>query len=433
MPTPTCTNKLSPFKYLRITPTCQNPWVAAGNFQPNNPNLPYEGGITAPHCGLEGTVVPFDPATGCPRGITCPATPTYINQCTVINWYGLTGSAPLVDSTVAASANLLCSPPLVNYALKPEDLWRQFNCCSGLTPVPYSLACFGPGNPPNPFPPTYPTCPPTYCPGGALNPCVNGNNPIIPCTTAFPVDGITQFITQISASSLTSVQGPYGVFNFVIQPPSFPSSLDSTGSACSSTPPPIPTYGSNTNPFFNLFQGAQTPIKGYGNYNPIVFTIGGCANVPQPLGAQPCGPCSQLVTLLYIGTLCSSDVSGCRPFLYDLVANNNFLSCTIPTPETPDMFPVYYYDYIYANVVFTITDSNGYPRRCKNKPFNASCFLSVAPYNSDASFCVNFGQTRSCGGLNVIVVSNLVSINCLTWGGPVYVITTPATCFNELL
>jgi len=229
---------------------------------------------------------------------------------------------------------------------------------------------------------------------------------------------------------LSTVQsGPYGIFNFCIQPPSFPSSLDTSGnnSTCPSTTVCTP-YGQNPNPFFNLFQGLSTPLKGYGNYNPIVFTIGACLNTPQPLGASPCGPCSQLVTLLYIGAVCKS--STCDPELYGAVDNKNSGLCTIAPNDT---FNVYYFNYIYANVVFSITDSQGYSRRCKNKPFNSSCFLKVSPYNNNKDFCVNFGQTRACGGINLIVVSDIVSLNCLMWGGPVYVITIPATCYGELL
>lgn len=423
---PTCTPTESPFKYIRITPLCTNPWVCAGDFDPNT-SQPFPG-ITGP-CGITGTVVTPDPYSGCPRGVTC-TTPTYLNQCTVINWYGLTGSAPLVDSTVSASANLLCPNALINYMLKPQEIAAQFTCCdSSLPPISYNLPCFGK----NPGPPLG-NCYPQLCPG-VPNPCYPGPpNPPSPCTTDYPVDGICQFITQISASLCNTIQsGGYGVYNFLIKPPSFPASLDSSG--CYTDPLQNPCY--NPSSFFTPFQGAPTPIKGYGNYNNILFTIGACFNVPPPPGGTACGPCSQLVTLLYIGKICDN---GCAPQLppfqkYDDVDNKNFDCCTIPGSPL-DTFPVFFYNYIYANVLFSITDSSGNNRRCKNKPYNSSCFLSVAPYltliGEEAAFCVYFGQTRNCGGLNVIVVNSRVPINCLMWGGPVYVITTPKLCYTAL-
>ena len=258
-----------------------------------------------------------------------------------------------------------------------------------------------------------------------------------------PVDGICQFITQICGSHVNTYdnyQGSslnqYGVYSFTIQRPTFPPSADSNcgtnaTSGCLST----------QNPLFTFFSGAggnQYTQNGYGNYNNLNFVIGGCAN-ENPT----CAPCSQLVTLVYIGAICQDFSMGCAlQQAGPPLANINTDCC-------PDRFtfPIYYYQYVWANCLFSITDSNGYPRRCKNTIFNRNCYLKVAPYQQ-LDFCVYFAQTRNCGatytpfgvnipqktttGVNVLVVSSLVPLNCLLWGTAVYIVTKPALCFSLL-
>jgi hypothetical protein len=232
-----------------------------------------------------------------------------------------------------------------------------------------------------------------------------------------------QFITQICGSATnvaqsSAVASPYGVYNFLIKQPTFPISLDSNDYNSN------PSCFTPSNPFANFFQSNVNPIKGYGNYNPIQFTIGACFN-----GLQSQGPCSQLVTLIYIGALCQTPTCVQLPVGGYSVDNKNLAVCD----NVPSSTDVYFYPYYYANIKFSITDASGNPRRCKSK-YGANCFLSVAPYAAAdaAQFCVYFGQTRSCGGLNQIIVNNIVDLTCLLYGGTVYVITAAKTLYSLL-
>lgn len=397
-------SSVSPFNYLRITPTCSFPWVAAGNFLPNFPSVENPLGVSS--CtGLTGTVIPIDPSTGCLRNYACPApVTTFLNQATVINWCGIGASVPLVDSTAVVAINLACcTGPLVNYGLTPQEVQAQFSCCpSGTFVVPLEQTCFSPTG-------VFPPC-------SLIANCVSGNGP----TPTIPVcsDGIMQFIGQICGSATNVAQSsgapsPYGVYSFLIKPPTFPLSVDSSGYGATSL-----SCFTNSNPFFNFFQSNINPQSGYGNWNPLSFTIGACFG-----GSTPLGPCSQLVTLVYIGSVCRTD---CEPVVYDL-AYPNINNCN----PAAGPFQIDFHPFYYANILFSITDSNGYPRRCKSK-YGQNCYLKVAPYTAaDAlNFSVYFGQTRSCGGINQIVVNNLVDLTCLLYGGTVYIITSANTPFK---
>lgn len=299
--------------------------------------------------------------------------------------------------------NLVCSPK-ANVGLKPEILSARYGCCPLDVTVPLDQSCFALSNV-------------TECATVTRN-CIplpdNSGSVVLP-----QADGIMQFITQICGSATnvaksSSLASPYGVYSFIIKPPRFPATFDTSG------------FGSNFpscyngNPFTQFFQQQAIPLEGYGNYNWINFTIGSCFN-----GLVPTGPCSQLVTLLYIGSICTDVLCTQQPVGGQLIPRKNLCSILLP-----DLL-AYYYPYYYANVKFSITDSNGYPRRCKSK-FGVNCYLKVEPYSpaDAAQFCVYFGQTRNCGGVNQILVNTLVDLTCLLYGGNVYVITSAKTRYS---
>ena len=413
-----CNATASPFQYLRITPTCGNPWIAAGNFVGTTNDSPAYGitGVTFGCSGITGLVPSKDPNTGCPRpnptcGVNGLPVPSYLlNQCTIISWTNIGATAiPLVDSTVAVSVNLACpntAGPLINYGLTPEGLVDAFGCCQPGATIALDQSCFS-----GSFP----------CNNVVL--CPSGNFPTPSPPAVVPsVDGVMQFITQICGSATNVAQSssgssPYGVYNFLIKPPTFPISIDSVNFNNN------PSCFTPSNPFANFFQSNVNPIKGYGNYNPLQFTIGACFN-----GLQPQGPCSQLVTLIYIGALCQTPTCVDLPVGGIPIDNKNSTECPATVSTT-----AYFYPYYYANIKFSVTDASGNPRRCKSK-YGANCFLSVAPYSplDAAQFCVYFGQTRSCGGLNQIIVNNVVDLTCLLYGGTVYVITAAKTLYSLL-
>lgn len=409
-----CAASPSPFTFLRITPTCKNPWVAAGTF--GYRPLGISGaclGVTT----ILGTVLSPDPVTGCTRdpALTCPPTyPQFVNQCTVITWNNLGPTeVPLVDSTVLVTVNLACpgsgGQPLVNYGVTPYDVVNQFGCCQNGLSGPYTTldpACLTAIGPDNSGCTAILKCPynPTPTP-----------TPVVP-----DVDGIIQFIAQICGSNTNvsqsaSVAAPYGVYSFRIQRPTFPLSLDGSGYNV------LQNTCFNSNPWASFFQSNVNPIVGYGNFDPLTFTIGACFNN----GLQ--GPCSQLVTLVYVGAICQTAAPLCveQPDGGITLANKNVCQVTSPS------FSAYYYPYYYANIKFSITDASGNPRRCKSK-FAVNCFLSVTPATvaDAAQFCVYFGQTRNCGGLNQIIVNNIVDLACLLYGGTVYIITSAKTLYS---
>ena len=408
-----CATNGSPFSYLRITPTASNPWVAAGSASPG-----YSAGITA--CSgltytsgvIYGTATVVDPITGCTRQLaTCvdgiPLSPYagYVNQCTVITW---STNQWLADSTAVASLNLACSSngaPIVRTNITPTQLASNFGCCTSGTTGYTSLdpACFSTGD-------------------------ISGCSTILFCSgasapgaTVVPpsVDGVMQFITQICGSNTNISQSPssaspYGVYSFRIQRPTFPVSYDCTD-------PNAVTTCFTSNPWAQFFKSNINPIVGYGNYNPLTFTIGSCFNS----GSNPIGPCAQLVTLIYIGALCQNLCNG-GTFT---VASPNGQQTTACQSTTN----AYYYPYYYANILFSLTDASGNPRRCKSK-YGANCYLKVSPYGTGISgasyFCVYFAQTRSCGGINQIVVNTIVDLACLLYGGTVYIITSAKTAYK---
>lgn len=404
-----CATNGSPFSYIRITPTACHPWVAVGSASPS-----FTAGITA--CsGLSsgvifGTPTVVDPITGCTRSLTCVGVNTaYVNQCTVINWPAQTNDL-VADSTALASINLAClsnGAPVVRTNITPDSIGNQFGCCTSGTTGFTSLdpACFVTGD-------------------------ISGCSSILSCngassssgTTVTPpsVDGVMQFITQICGSNTNISQSPssaspYGVYSFRIQRPTFPVSYD-----CEDPNAGLTCFSSN--PWAQFFKSNVNPIIGYGNYNPLTFTIGSCFNS----GNNPIGPCAQLVTLIYIGAQCQTDCAG---FSTEVLPNGSpLLECQGDCSGNT----AYYYPYYYANILFSLTDASGNLRRCKSK-YGANCYLKVAPYGTGISgagyFCVYFAQTRSCGGVNQIIVNTIVDLACLLYGGTVYIVTAAKTLY----
>jgi hypothetical protein len=314
----------------------------------------------------------------------------------------------LADSTAVASLNLACTSngaPIVRTNITPTQLASNFGCCTSGTTGYTSLdpACFSTGD-------------------------ISGCSTILFCSgasapgaTVVPpsVDGVLQFITQICGSNTNISQSPssaspYGVYSFRIQRPTFPVSYDCTD-------PNLPTTCFTSNPWAQFFKSNINPIVGYGNYNPLTFTIGSCFNS----GSNPIGPCAQLVTLIYIGALCQNL---CNGGTFTVASPNGQQTTTCQSTTN-----AYYYPYYYANILFSLTDASGNPRRCKSK-YGANCYLKVSPYGTGISgagyFCVYFAQTRSCGGINQIVVNTIVDLACLLYGGTVYIITSAKTAYK---
>jgi len=233
----------------------------------------------------------------------------------------------------------------------------------GLT-QPYVQAAFG-------------ECPPEQSEEGTT---VDGSclfDPCLPLTGASsacspcPADGLLQFIAQVCASPSLSYLGQG--LNLTIAPPSFPASI------------PGSTVVNVCNP--------GSSFQGCGNFNPLNFSLGQCAN-----------GCQKTVSLIYIGCPAgSSDSFECTPAL-----------------EGYGPYTVSYYNWIYANTLFSLSDKNGVVAN-----FKKACYLKVEPVATEVTcFTVYFGQTRNCNGINILLICCLVDLACLYWNAKVYVITS---------
>lgn len=215
-------------------------------------------------------------------------------------------------------------------------------------------------------------------PGDCLfGPCENIQPSSLTCRCA--ADGLLQFIGQICASPSLSYMGQG--LSLTVQPPVFNgSSPGASQGACN-------------------WQNGPT-LNGCGNWSPINFTLGQCA-----------GGCLKTVTLVYINCLTSVSPT---------------YRCNVPTATNTiavDIFPA---NWTYANVVFSLADKDA-----KLVNFKKACFLKVAPVPAEAGcFNVYFGQTRSCNGLQVLVICCLVDLSCLYWQAKVYVITEAKPLFT---
>ena len=191
-------------------------------------------------------------------------------------------------------------------------------------------------------------------------------NPLL-CADLPEADGVLQFIAQLCASPAISYFGEG--LSLTIAKPSFYDPTNPLNPGCQ-------TASSNS-------------FIGCGNWTNFTFNIGAC------------GSCTADVDLIYIGSVVDSSSEECDTTIcYDKewTQGNTF---------------------IYAPVKFTLTNRDG-----QKQSFKRACYIKIEPLNT--CFNVFFAQTRNCDStINILIISCLVDLSCLYWGGSVYIITSP--------
>jgi hypothetical protein len=195
----------------------------------------------------------------------------------------------------------------------------------------------------------------------------SGDRPnVLLCADLPEADGVLQFIAQLCASPAISYFGEG--LSLTIAKPSFYDPTNGVNAGC---------------------PGQGNTFLGCGNWSNFSFNIGAC------------GGCTADVDLIYIGSIVDSSSEECQTTICqdkEYTEGNTF---------------------IYAPVKFTLTNRDG-----QKQSFKRACYIKIEPLNT--CFNVFFAQTRNCdSAINILIISCLVDLSCLYWGGSVYIITSP--------